>query len=1011
MNLELLDSNVQNVILGVVANGVTGILGQAGRQLRKVAVGDKTQEIDLPALLKRSIQSVADAIQWTGPGRLEEICLYLCSPEVEEYVRQIYATQALQTPLQSSYQAIQQQFIASMAMFVGLPETKTKGPGEILFNALVAGCEKTLQTSIEAGVLTAHEARSSVRFRILRDEIAAIQRSLEQHNTGGRISLQGLRKFEEKYRRQVASRHRHLVPPHFDSARKIPIDSIFVAPSFTTTPRRKGEEVCTLSASEFLSQAYRAVILGNPGGGKSTLSAKVCHDLCTLYSNRLLAGRQVTPILVILRDYGAEKKLHKASILDFIEATANSNYQIKPLAGAFDYMLLKGRSLVIFDGLDELLDTAYRQEVSNDIESFCELYPAVPVLVTSREVGYEQAPLDEERFSVFRLAPFNENQVQDYVRKWFGTDNGLTAPERKAKASGFLSESRMVPDLRSNPLMLGLMCSIYRGDNYIPKNRPDVYEKCAMMLFERWDKSRGILVPLPFEAHIRPAMMNLASWIYGDESLQGGVTEDKLISKAADYLAAHRFDERAEAEGAARSFIEFCRGRAWVFTDTGTTKEGQRLYQFTHRTFLEYFAAANLVRTNPTPEALARILLPRIERREWDVVAQLAFQLLNRNVESGGDDLLAGVVKRSAEIDEQSRWNLLSFAVRCLEFMVPSPKIVKSIVQVFLERYLAWGRNLEDATERRNTLYHEDQPVESLASLLACAAENRPIVGSSIEGFLKAQIERTDDEIRRCLALELSRNFELALHRRHHQLGEPPAGCSEFWNQMSERWSTAFRSRTDDLVPTDFRSCLALARLEKLPLSKVVEWYGLEGLFRGCPYPMLALTFPSLVEMGMYTAFWSANSPKGKRKLAISSSLLQEVGRLLLQANTLVNSNIVADADLRSFPRHVFDFTGGGPPRLDRDTLFGVVSGCAVLMELVIYKNPERDSLVKQVKEIPVPLLRTVLLARLQAAPEASLLSELTRAAFTKDQEQFLLRWTRKEISLTSVPAAEATPE
>ena len=42
---------------------------------------------------------------------------------------------------------------------------------------------------------------------------------------------------------------------------------------------------------------------------------------------------------------------------------------------------------------------------------------------------------------------------------------------------------------------------------------------------------------------------------------------------------------------AAREFVEFCRGRMWVFTDAGTTVSGQRLYGFTHRTFLEYFAA------------------------------------------------------------------------------------------------------------------------------------------------------------------------------------------------------------------------------------------------------------------------------------------------------------------------------------------------------------------------------------------------------------------------------------
>jgi predicted NACHT family NTPase len=165
-----------------------------------------------------------------------------------------------------------------------------------------------------------------------------------------------------------------------------------------------------------------------------------------------------------------------------------------------------------------------------------------------------------------------------------------------------LEESQPVPDLRSNPLLLALMCNIYRGEGYIPKNKPDVYGKCAEMLFERWDKGRGIQVPLPIkeiESQIKPTMMYLAHWIYSDEALQSGVTERKLVAKAADYLCPKRFEDRDEAEQAAREFIEFCRGRAWVFTDTGTTKEGDGLYQFTHRTFLEYFTACYLVRMYP----------------------------------------------------------------------------------------------------------------------------------------------------------------------------------------------------------------------------------------------------------------------------------------------------------------------------------------------------------------------------------------------------------------------------
>jgi len=1010
MNLELMNPNVQNIILGVVANAITTMLGQAGRKAHKLIVGEKEQKADLQALLKKSINDLAGTIQWPGPGRLEEVCLFLCSPEVEEYVRQIYAVQLLEAPPQSSLEAIQQQFAASFSMYVGIPEGKIKQAGELLFKALVAGCEKALDRSIECGVLTAHEVRSNMRFRVLRDEILAIQRNLEHLHTTERLNLHTLQKFEEKYRHQVANRHKHLVPPHFDSARKIPIDSIFVTPSFTTTPRKKGEELHILSTPDFLSEVYRAVILGNPGGGKSTFSMKVCHDLSGQYTKRLLAGRLVTPILVILRDYGAEKKLHKTSILDFIEATANSRYQVKPPRGAFEYMLLNGRALVIFDGLDELLDTAYRQEVSSDIESFCELYPAVPVLVTSREVGYEQAPLDEDRFAVFRLAPFNDQQIGDYVLKWFDTDTELTASERKGKASAFLNESRIVPDLRSNPLMLGLMCSIYRGDNYIPKNRPDVYEKCAMMLFERWDKSRGILVPLPFEAHIRPAMMHLAHWIYGDESLQGGVTEEKLISKAADYLSLHRFDDRTEAENAARQFIEFCRGRAWVFTDTGTTKEGQRLFQFTHRTFLEYFAAAHLVRTHPTAEALGEILLPRIEKSEWDVVAQLAFQILNRNVEGGGDLLLAAVVQRSSEVDKSSGWSLLSFAVRCLEFMVPSPKLSKLITHTFLERYFAWGQHVvnEPPVPR---LFRPDniQPVEILNSLLICAAENRSAVGASFEQFLTTEVQQEKDEIRTYLALEVANNFEIALYRRHRRFVDPPPECSEFWNQLSKRWSKEFHPRKEALAPKHLMLCWDGVFAGEIPLSKLVEWHGLEGLFQESVSHMLSFSHLSIAELSIYYAMEKRPKRKTKKELTSTLSRLVEIGRMILQAKApFISSEAVGTF---GFPSHLFHQIKNGPVRLDGGALFGAICVCAVFLELSAPNSRNEREFANEVKKIPFPLVSDVLLARLQGPFGAELENALAKAGFSPEQRAFISRWIRKEISLVSLPHRNSVAE
>jgi len=629
---------------GIISNLATdGLKTLFAPKADKLKPSSKKIDAALKPILEKAIVSLAKTTNAEDTRQTEKLRLFLVSPEVGGIVRQIYASQL--TDRAEFLEPIRAELLASLSLQLHKPEEGLDELAYCLFDLLLKACDEALTLSIDNGVLSAHEAKSELRSRLLLDELKGIRKNLDLLSAPSKPDITAFIKFEESYRRQVADRHQYIVPPNFDKTRKIPIDEVYVCPSFLTIPNKKGEESETLDLSKFLAAAYRAVLLGNPGGGKSTFSLKFCHDLAADYAKRLFSGRQVTPILVILRDYGAKKKTKTCSILEFIEATAKSNYQVPPPQGAFEYMLLNGRSVVVFDGLDELLDTSHRQEISCDIESFCNLYPSVPMLVTSREVGYEQAPLDRSKFDVFRLSPFSNQQVREYVGKWFATETDLILEQRERRTKTFVEESEIVSDLRANPLMLALMCNIYRGENYIPRNRPDVYEKCALMLFDRWDKSRGINVHLPFEVHVRPTMMYLAHWIYDDEALQGGVTENKLIFKATEYLCPRRFEDRDEAERAARGFIEFCRGRAWVFTETGTTKDGERLYQFTHRTFLEYFCAGHLARMHETTNKLWAVLRYRIAKREWDVVAQLTFQIKNKNSEGAGDRLLTNVHK------------------------------------------------------------------------------------------------------------------------------------------------------------------------------------------------------------------------------------------------------------------------------------------------------------------------------------------------------------------------------
>lgn len=1006
----------QGVIARLIANGLTAIIAHLRHKGRVVFNHEDNllhvlgEDAALRGVLQEAAVSFTKAAKVDGDRVKERLQRFVNSPDADAVVRQIFASQVSTSEKQAHLELVRAEFMACLSLYLEASEEDVRNLGHPLFEALLIGCDRALGIYVEKGVLSAHEAKAAFRHRLILDELAVIQKNLTILTAPNKPNLQMILEFEEKYRQQVGSRHGHITPPHFDAARKLPIDEIYVSSDIIRIAVRKGEEPTIQKMPDFLSVIYRAVILGNPGGGKSTFTLKLCHDLATRYSERLFAGRQVTPILVVLRDYGAEKKARSCSILQFIETTANSKYQVPPPTGAFEYLLLNGRAVVIFDGLDELLDTSYRQEISGDVESFCSLYPSVPVLVTSREVGYEQAPLDERRFEVFSLSPFDEDQVREYATKWFAADTDLTPEQQRRKADAFLEESQIVSDLRANPLMLALMCNIYRGENYIPRNRPEVYEKCAVMLFERWDKSRGILVPLPFEAHINPAMKYLAHWIYSDEALQGGVTERDLVAKATEYLCSWRFEDRDEAEHAAREFIEFCNGRAWVFTVTGTRREGERLYQFTHRTFLEYFTAAHLVRTHAIPDSLGGVLRPRITRREWDVVAQLAFQLQHKNVEGAGDQLLTGLISQAHETGGDNGWNLLSFAARCLEFMVPRPRVTRDITLACTERCLAWGlRQIKkgEPPEREFKSHGSGGPREILGDLLHAASENRAAIADSLEKLL---IERINGgtEADSILALEIGMNLTLPLHRwqrrrvPHHELWD-------FWAGTSNRIFDACSNRLEALCPRHFPLCLGALWRGRVPLADLISWHGLEGIFRQSSYIMFPGTWrwaaaESFVQTAQQFSYQAAS--ESSINFAARLSQLEEVGRILLYSPPPW-LNVAVISGYRS-PTWFFEearFLGEEkrarePMVLSPDALFAAFALLAAILEASDELKQLPGKAVREIRRPFFDSLRWIFVARFDSAETEKVQAEMDRCGFTTEQQTFGWRWVRREIDL-----------
>lgn len=628
-------------------------------------------------------------------------------------------------------------------------------------------------TQVKSADTFSPESRASM-VKIAACYAAADAKSTEQ--LANITSLASYSDFEKELADQIKNMHSTMRLPHAGITRKVPYSKLFVEPALSSILEKdETHRGIVRSLDEVIAENHRVVILGDPGGGKSTLSLKLAYDIAR---SSFPASASRVPFLFILRDYVEAFRASKDSMITFLESICRNPYNIDPPLGAVEYLLDSGRALVIFDGLDELTDTSLRRKVVEFVESFVYRYPAAPVLVTSRRVGYNEAPLDDTLFTAVTLADLSESQVATYAEKWFSLDQTVERKRRYELAASFVRESQFVQDLRKNPLMLSLMCGIYASEHYIPSNRPDLYQKCAELLFERWDKQRGIVIPLPFNAHVRQALNALALRMYTDPKAQKGLTRARLVAFMTDFLVAKRFDDEDVAEDAANQFVDFCTGRAWVLTDMGSNTH-QSLYAFTHRTFLEYFAANQLVRKNSTPEKLFNILRERIALQEWEVVAQLSLQILSQNVDDGGDDFL-DLVLSAVQVAEPigQKINLASFAARSLGFMVPRPQIVQKICEQAVHLSI-------------NSISGRDFSYEAISLLMECSPENLELVSKNLKEVLRVTVsERPSDDKALLTAL-----FSRQLTRYHLAYSVP---LSE---RNDETWASMERDIRHELAP------------------------------------------------------------------------------------------------------------------------------------------------------------------------------------------------------------------
>jgi HEAT repeat protein/energy-coupling factor transporter ATP-binding protein EcfA2 len=455
---------------------------------------------------------------------------------------------------------------------------------------------------------------------------------------------------------------------------------------------KKGHESQLVALQQMLIQDKfeRVVILGDPGSGKTTL----LNYLALIVSKEepsqfvLQRSKEQIPIFIRIRDY--EK--HENNILDYLYGEFKDNFQIANIPhGVLEYWLNNGEIFLLIDGLDEIASEAKRNRVVEKIHSFLEQFPSNNVVISSRPAGYRRNYFRVEKFPHLILQPFNENQIDEYVDKWYETREPDLRRRNDFQNSlkRTIREGARIKQLASNPLLLTIITLVYRHEAHLPKKRYKLYEKAVETLLINWDMSKELdqhksLEYIKYDDMLR-LMQQLAYWIHtqGGAGDEGGtlVDKDELISTLGKFIKEMKRIELYQAREEAERFLDYVRSRSGLMNE-----QGNNCYAFVHKTFQEYLTAQEILYRQEDEDF--SIVLDHIKDHlhdpHWqEVLLLLVAQLKPKRVRQAFDVIL----KCDTPYEKWLHRNLF-FVGDCLAENVPLEASSDKFIDILLEKFV-----------------------------------------------------------------------------------------------------------------------------------------------------------------------------------------------------------------------------------------------------------------------------------------------------------------------------------
>ncbi len=243
-------------------------------------------------------------------------------------------------------------------------------------------------------------------------------------------------------------------------------------------------------AVKVIHRIRRAVLLGEPGGGKTTTIWKLAADLV---NTATIDPQAPIPLLVRLGGWIEADQ----SLPEFIAA------QLGDLGDYLDSLLAQKRSALLLDGLNEL-PPEQRDDKYPQVQSFIEQHKDLLAVVSCRKLDYENRI--DLGFNQINITPLDPQRILDFVIRYLDQTSGENLFWRLAGGSD-------VRELWPVWQKAGASFDQFWNAPDIPKENPNVYGQTTGDQDRIWlEKVRGKHSLM--ELARNPYMLSMLAYVY-----------------------------------------------------------------------------------------------------------------------------------------------------------------------------------------------------------------------------------------------------------------------------------------------------------------------------------------------------------------------------------------------------------------------------------------------------------------------------------------------------------------